>query len=190
MFHRIPISKVALFFALVPSLLLSSERGEVLKAYVFDLPDSPAVLEHKGRRYDPHVLGIRAGQPLLILNNDPTHNNTHPTPRNNPEWNQTQPPGAPPVERVFLRPETFIPFKSNHHPWQKAYVGVFSHPFFATSDALGQYKIEGLPPGQYTVVAWHERFGEKTVEISVAQGEAKNISFTFEANDSLLPKSN
>ncbi len=120
------------------------------------------------------------GQVLTISNSDPTQHNTHPTPRNNPEWNQSQSLDAPAVSRTFLRAETFIPFKDNQHPWEKAYVGVFSHPFFAITDGSGGYRIEGLPQGDYTLVAWHERFGEKTMEITIGSTETKNIDFTFE----------
>src|SRR4030095_6262499 len=93
--------------------------------------------------------------------------NTHPVPQNNPEWNQTQPPGSPPLVKTFKRPEKLVPFKDNQHPWQRAYVRVVEHPFFAVSDEQGNFKIEGLPPGQYKVVAWHERFGEKSVDITL-----------------------
>ena len=156
-------------------------RSEVLDTYTFEQPTSPAVLEHKGCRYVPHVLGVRVGQPLQILNSDPTIHNTHPTPKNNADWNQSQPPGAPPMTISFKLPEVVIPFKENQHPWEKAYVGVFDHPFFAISDELGNYRIEGLPPGKYVVIAWHERFGEKRVEIIFVPGEARDISFNFDA---------
>jgi hypothetical protein len=155
--------------------------SEMLYTYSFEEQTSPAVLEHTGCRYVPHVLGIRVDQPLMILNSDPTHHNTHPTPKNNPEWNQTQPENAPPLHKVFKRAEPFIPFKCNQHPWEKAYVGVFDHPFFAVSDESGNYRMEGLPPGQYTVVAMHELFGEKTIEVTLVPGEVRNLGFTFAA---------
>lgn len=158
-------------------------KSEVLDTYTFEQPTSPAVLEHKGCRYVPHVLGMQLGQPLMIFNRDPTYHNTHPNPRNNPEWNQTQLPGAPPLTKMLELPETFIPFKDNQHPWEKAYVGVFTHPFFAVSDQYGNYRIEGLPAGRYTVVAWHERFGEKTVDITFVSGEARDLSFSFNARE-------
>src|SRR5205807_9182591 len=104
-----------------------------------------------------------------------------PAPKNNQEWNQTQADGAQPLMKTFNRPETFITFKDNQHPWEKAYVGVFEHPFFAVSDENGNYKIDGLPPGKYILVAWHERFGEKTLEITIAPAESRNVDFTFDA---------
>ena len=156
-------------------------KSDTLDTYTFEQPSKAAALEHKGCRYVPHVLGMRVGQPLMIFNSDPTIHNTHPTPRTNKEWNQSQPPDSAALSVVFDKAEFYVPFKDNQHPWEKAYVGVFDHPFFAVSDALGNYTVEGLPPGQYTVVAWHERFGEKTEEITVVPGEARNLSFTFAA---------
>jgi hypothetical protein len=156
-------------------------EGESLQTYNFESPTSLAVLEHRGCRFVPHVLGIRVGQPLAILNSDPTFHNTHPTPRTNPEWNRSQPKGGDAIKVTFKRPEKFIPFKDNMHPWQKAYLGVFDHPFFAVSDEQGRFKIEGLPPGQYRVVAWHERFGEQIVSITFLPDESRELTFDFTA---------
>jgi hypothetical protein len=157
-------------------------KNEALDLYTFEQPGAPAVLEHKGCRYVPHVLGVRVGQPLTIRNSDPTYHNTHPTPSSNLEWNQSQSPGSPPLKKTFDQPD-FIPFKDNQHPWERAYVGVFAHPFFAISDESGNYRIEGLPPGRYTVVFRHETLGEKTVDVTFVPGEVRDLSFSFGAQD-------
>jgi hypothetical protein len=156
-------------------------ESESLSGYQFRVPTSPAVLDHKGCHYVPRVMGVRVGQPLVILNSDATMHNTHPLTQKNPEWNRTQPPGTPPLVKTFNRPEKLVIFKCNQHPWEKAFVGVFDHPFFAVSDQQGKFQIEGLPPGQYRVVAWHERFGEKTVDITFLPGEARELIFDFTA---------
>jgi hypothetical protein len=157
--------------------------NDVLENYSFETPSSKAVLQHKGCRYLPHVLGIQTQQTLRVVNSDPTTHNTHPFPKvksGNPEWNKSQPPGSEPIERRFDNPDLFIPFKDNQHPWEKAWVGVFAHPFFAVSGKDGSYKIEGLPPGDYTVVAWHEKFGEQTIKVTVVPYEMKFLNFSFE----------
>jgi hypothetical protein len=51
------------------------------------------------------------------------------------------------------------------------------------SSTDGSYKISGLPPGQYTVVAWHEKLGEQTIGVFLAGSEQKNLDFTFKASD-------
>lgn len=157
-------------------------KSVALDSYTFDQPGSPAVLEHKGCRYVPHVLGMRVGQPLTILNRDPTYHNTHATPKTNPVWNQSQSPGSPPLKMTFDQPD-FMPFRDNQHPWEEAYVGVFAHPFFAISNESGNYRIEGLPPGRYTVVVRHETLGEKTVDITLVPGEARDLGFSFDVED-------
>jgi hypothetical protein len=171
-------------------LLISDQRvvntfvylksGEALETYRFEVPDSEVVLAHKGCYYEPRILGIRTGQRLAIVNNDPTVHNTHPTPKYNQEWNMSQAVGSEPFMKSFRRAEQFIPFKDNHHPWEKAMVGVFDHPFFAVSDQFGNYEIRGLPPGKYKLVAWHERLGEQELELTIVPGENRKIDFTFE----------
>ena len=157
-------------------------RGESFNLYSFETPSGGVTLEHKGCRYVPHVLGLQTQQRLWVLNSDATTHNTHPTPKNNREWNYSQPSGAAAITQIFDSPELFIPFKDNQHPWEKACVGVFSHPFFSVSGTDGTYKISGLPPGQYTVVAWHEKLGEQTVDLFLAGSEQKNLDFTFKAS--------
>ena len=158
-------------------------RSEALNQYSFETPSAGVTLEHRGCQYVPHVLALQTQQPLWVLNSDATTHNTHPTPKNNREWNYSQPYGAAVITQRFERAELFIPFRDNQHPWEKAYVGVFSHPFFSVSATDGTYKISGLPPGQYTVVAWHERLGEQTVDLFLAGSEQKNLDFTFKASD-------
>jgi hypothetical protein len=158
-------------------------RGESLNSYSFEAPSPDVTLEHKGCRYVPHVLGMQTQQTLKISNRDPTTHNTHITPKNNSDWNQSQPPSAAALEKRFASPETFIPVKDNQHPWEKAYVGVFQHPFFSVSSRDGSYRISGLPPGQYTVVAWHETLGEQTVDVFLAGSEQRSLDFKFRASD-------
>jgi len=153
--------------------------GDMLELYVFDAPKSDVVLAHRGCQLVPHVLGMQLSQTLKVANEDSTTHNTHFLPKANKDWNQSQPGNSPPVETKFETAEVLIPVKDNQHPWQKAYVSILSHPFFAVSARNGSYQISGLPPGQYTVVAWHERFGEQRAEISVGVSEQKNLDFTF-----------
>jgi hypothetical protein len=165
------------------NVLVYVSAGAILDQHSFEAPSTATVMERRHCRYEPHVVGLQVNQPLMIINSDNTQHNTHPTPKSNAEWNQTQPEGSPPLEKSFARPELLIPFKCNQHPWEIAYVSVFSHPFFAVSDADGNYKIEGLPPGSYKITAWHEKLGEKTVEVVVAPGEPKSLGFSFTTAD-------
>jgi plastocyanin len=154
-------------------------KGVSLENLSFDTPQTKVVLDQRQCRFVPRVLGIRTGQNLIVVNSDPTTHNVHPVPKVNPEWNQMLAQGSMPIEKKFTRAETLIPIRCNQHPWMKAYVGVLAHPFFAVSGRDGSFKIESLPPGEYTLVAWHEVFGEQTVEMSIGSMETKSIELVF-----------
>ena len=91
----------------------------------------------------------------------------------------TQPPQAPDIERRFSYPEIAIPVKCNVHAWMKSYIGVLDHPFFAVTGGKGEFQMNGLPPGQYIVAAWHEAFGEITQNVTLGNGEAGTAGFVF-----------
>ena len=160
--------------------------GKAISDYSFPTPSEPVVLDQQGCRYHPRVLGVQTGQQLKVTNSDPTTHNIHPTPTNNAEWNQSQTPGQGPILQKFNKPETLIPVKCNQHPWMKAHVGVLDHPFFAVTAKDGSFTIKGVPPGQYTVIAWHEKGDkgtEKTASITIGAQETKTQEFTFGAGD-------
>ncbi len=145
----------------------------------FETPSEPAVLDQKGCVYTPHMIGVQAGQKLKILNSDPTTHNIHPIPANNREWNTSMAPGISPLERTFPREEVMIPVKCNVHPWMKSYIGVLKHPFFSITGKEGTFEIEGLPPGEYTIEAWHEKLGTMTQKVTVAEKETKTVDFAM-----------
>lgn len=144
-------------------------------------PAQPVILDQRGCVYHPHVLGIMVGQELRVVSSDATTHNVHPMPKENKEWNQSQPPGAAPLAWRFTRPEVMIPVKCNQHPWMKAYIGVTANPFYAVTGRDGTYTIGGLPPGEYTVEAWTATFGTQEQKVSVAAGGTATVDFTFKA---------
>lgn len=163
--------------------------GGPVEQFSFQPPSDPVVLDQKGCHYDPHVLGLMVKQTLKITNSDQAAHNIHPTPKNNPEWNESQPPGTAPKEKTFNRAETLIPVKCNQHPWMKANIGVLAHPCFAVSAKDGVYTIKNVPPGKYTLIAWHETMGEQKMEITVGASEKKAQDFTFKSSVAYAPTS-
>lgn len=147
----------------------------------FEVPKDPVVLEQQGCRYHPHVLGVMAGQTVDIKNADPTTHNIHPTPKDNREWNESQPPSSPDLQKTFAREEIMMQVKCNQHPWMKMYVNVVKSPFYAVTDKSGKYEIKGLPPGDYTLAFVHEKLGEQDQKITVAPKETKTVDQTFKA---------
>ena len=150
-----------------------------LEAATFPVPDEPVMMEQKGCQYKPHVLAMRAGQKLKVVNDDATSHNIHPMPNNNREWNVSQPAGTP-VEQVFAREEVAISVKCNIHPWMRSYIAVVKNPYFAVTDKNGAFELKDLPPGEYTVQAWHEKLGTRTQKITVGAGATKPVEFVFQ----------
>ena len=153
-----------------------------LESYAVPKPTQPAALDQVGCRYTPHVLGLVAGQTLRILNSDNTMHNVHPVPQNNPQWNESQMPKGEPKERTFANPELLLPITCNQHPWMKMYVNVVSNPFFAVSDDKGNFSIQGLPPGTYTIAAVHEKLGTQEMKVAIAPRQNQAVSFAFNNN--------
>jgi plastocyanin len=150
--------------------------------YTFDTPTEAAQLDQEGCRYVPHVFGMRVGQPLEITNSDMTLHNIHATPKNNSEFNTGQPLEGMKHTHTFTAPEVMVPFKCDVHGWMNAYVGVMNHPFFAVTKEDGTFELEGLPPGTYTIEAWHERLGPMEQKVTLAEKETKgDVTFTFKA---------
>jgi hypothetical protein len=165
------------------NVLVYVKASTALEGLTFGMPTTHVLLEQRGCRYLPHILALQVNQILEIRNSDNTTQNVHAMPKNNPDWNQTQFSSSDPYTHRFINPEIAIPFKNNQHPWMKAWVGVFSHPFFAVSDSKGAFTIEGLPPGNYTIGAWHEEFGEKTLEITVYPGSHQAVEINFDMTE-------
>ena len=146
----------------------------------FDPPSQPAVIEQKGCMYVPHVLAIRAHQQVELVNSDPTLHNIHPLPINNREWNKAEAPGAK-AEETFAREEIAIPIKCNVHPWMRSYIAVFNHPYFAVTGEDGTFQLGNLPPGTYTIKAWHEKLGTASQQVTIGANETKEVDFVFKS---------
>lgn len=147
----------------------------------FERPKEPAILDQQGCTYHPRVFGIMVGQPLEIRNSDPTFHNVHFVSRNNGGFNIGQPRKGLKTVRTFSKPE--LPgtafFKCDVHPWMRAWVGIFDHPFFDVTGDEGSFVISGLPPGTYELEAWHEKLGTRTAKVTLKAGETVTVNFTF-----------
>jgi len=149
--------------------------------FIFDTPTEPVKLDQKGCHYVPHVLGLRATQPLQIVNSDNTMHNVHGMPEANREFNYGQ--GVPGMKNtvVFTTPEVLIPFKCDVHSWMNAYIGVVDNPYFAVTGSGGKFELKSLPPGTYTIEAVHEKLGRQTQSVTLGEKDSKEITFAFKA---------
>lgn len=141
---------------------------------------APAVtLDQKGCQYSPRVFGVQVAQSFEVLNSDPTLHNVHGMPTKSKQFNLGMPVQGMKLTRKFDQPEVMVKLKCDVHPWMAAYIGVLPHPFFSVTDENGNFEIKNLPPGKYTLEAWHEKFGVKTQEITVEEAVAGPVSFFY-----------
>lgn len=150
-----------------------------LESLSFPTPSDPAMLDQSGCVYTPHVLGVMTAQDITIRNSDPVLHNINASPETNRGFNFGQPVEGMESTRSFPVEEVMIPVRCDVHGWMGAYIGVLAHPYHAVSAADGSFSLETLPPGSYTVTAWHERYGVQTADVTVATGETAEVTFTF-----------
>jgi hypothetical protein len=147
---------------------------------IYATPGAPIVLDQVGCRYEPHVFGAFVGQPIEIRNSDPTLHNVHAIPKQNDEFNFGQQANGAPVTRTFDTPEIGVSIQCDVHGWMRSYANIVTHPFFAVTKEDGSFEITGLPPGTYTIEAWHERLGTQTQQVTVTDAEPKvEAAFSF-----------
>ena len=146
----------------------------------FDAPKEPVAFDQRGCQYSPKVFGIQVGQPLEILNSDDTLHNVHALPTQSQGFNLGMPIKGMKLKKSFAKPEVMVKIKCEVHPWMGAWAGVLEHPFFGVTGDDGTAKIQNLPPGEYTIEAWHEKYGVQTQKVTVTDQD-QEISFAFKA---------
>jgi plastocyanin len=156
-----------------------------LEGKKFPPPTEPAVIDQRGCMYSPHVLGVRVGQDIKVLNSDPFSHNVN-VKENNP-FNLAMTSGqAPEIKPRWFRKEG-VPtkFQCDIHSWMSSYACVVNHPYWALTGPDGKFEIKGLPAGKYTIAVWHEPYpglaapAQKEVEVEVKAGETKAQDFTY-----------
>src|SRR5712691_175030 len=163
--------------------------GEAPKAAKIDMSQDPAC---KGTNTAENVVASGGhlanvfvyvkeglGGRTFDVPSDPTTHNIHPTPKDNREWNESQPPQAAPLVKNFAREEIMLPVKCNQHPWMRMFLNVTKSPFYAVTGPDGKFEIKGLPPGDYTLAFVHEKLGEQTMKVTLAAKDSKTVDATF-----------
>src|SRR5262249_43063542 len=147
----------------------------------YDPPAAAAIVDQQACMYRRRVQGMVLGQPLKITNSDQTLHNIHAYRGASTLFNKAEIPGLAPMTQQLNDADQIVKLKCDVHPWMTAYVLVSSHPYFAVTGDDGSFKIKGLPPGSYTVEAWHERYGAKTAPVTVAADQPAEAAFQFES---------
>jgi hypothetical protein len=143
-------------------------------------PDAMVVVDQNRCTYKPRVQGAVIGQPLVLMNSDSTLHNVRGMAGTKQLFNVTQPPlrtkeAMPPTDAQIIH------LKCDIHPWMSAWVVMSPNTFFTTTEEDGAFTLEGLPPGTYTLEAWHETLGTRTTQVTVKEGEKTPASFEFVA---------
>lgn len=152
----------------------------------YPVPAQPVELDQRGCEYSPRVFGIRAGQSLLIVNNDALLHNVHALGEGagllgggGNAFNVAMPVQGMKVTRRFDKEQIPVTITCDVHPWMRAYAAVVDTPFFAVTAPDGSFRIGGLPAGNYLVGVWQERLGKSEGRIAVAGGQGAKLDLAF-----------
>jgi plastocyanin len=154
---------------------------EGLESLQFPTPNESVLLDQDGCMYVPHVLGVMAGQDITIRNSDGLLHNINASPTEQRGFNTSQPTNMEST-RSFGTVEIMVPLRCDVHGWMNAYIGVLAHPYYSVTSSDGGFDLSTLPPGDYVVEAWHERYGTQTQNVTVTTGETAEVTFTFSAS--------
>jgi len=145
----------------------------------YPAPADAVVLDQQGCTYHPRSIGVQVGQKLTIRNSDETLHNIHPRPTKNQEFNVGQPRQGMETTKEFSEAEMMIPVGCDVHPWMRAYISVFSNPFFAVTGEDGSFSIANLPAGEYEVEAVHPTLETVSGKLTVTDGQAATLDLAY-----------
>ncbi|MFQ5864783.1 MAG: carboxypeptidase regulatory-like domain-containing protein [bacterium] len=137
-------------------------------------------LDQNGCLFIPHVALVPVGAKLKIKNSDGILHNIHTRSEKNRPFNKAQPRFRKVMAVTFDKPE-IIQVSCDVHGWMQAYIVVVEHPYYAVTDAAGNFELTEVPAGTYTLEYWHETLGKQTREISVTAGGTAEANFKFPA---------
>jgi plastocyanin len=143
-----------------------------------EVPKTPVTIDQRGCVYSPRVVGVRVGQVLEVRNDDSLLHNVHSVTTGGNRFNVGQPRAGVVDSFKMKNEEVMMRLGCDIHSWMTAYVGVVNNPYFAVTDATGSFEIRNVPPGTYTIDAWHERFGAVKKSVKVTAGTV-NLDFTY-----------
>jgi hypothetical protein len=133
--------------------------------------------------FNPRVQGANVGQQIKISSNDPVLHSTHPqnASTNATIYNIALPFKGFSVTKPLPAIPELIKVKCDAHDWMHAWIWELDNPYFATTEDDGHFTIKDVPPGTYTLVAWHEAAGEKPISVTVSAGKTTTVDIQLTA---------
>ena len=150
-----------------------------MEGKTFPLPSDEVVVDQRECSYQPHVVGVRVGQPLAFLNSDAFLHNIHSMANENDRFNLSLANKNQKLVRTLKKPEIMLKAKCDIHPWMGGYIGVMEHPYFGVSDEKGEVRIAQIPPGEYELSVWHETLGTQTQKFEIKAKSNSKLDFKF-----------
>lgn len=141
------------------------------------LKATPAKIIQKDEQFVPHVVAVTAGSEVDFPNQDPFFHNVFSLSRPATFDLGRFPPGSTRA-RAFKRPG-LVKVYCQIHSHMSAVARVFDHPWFTIPEPDGTFSIDGVPPGEHTVVAWHERIGERRDKVTIRPGATTTLTVTL-----------
>lgn len=145
----------------------------------FEVPTAGVTIDQKGCLYHPRVTGARVGQPIVFQNSDSVLHNVHGAPTVATAWNFTMSVKGSQRTLKLDKPEVMVSVRCDVHPWMQGWIGVVDHPYFSVTGTDGRFALRDVPPGEYTVAVWHERFGTREEKVSLAAKGTQDVAFSF-----------
>ena len=145
------------------------------------LPPMHAKLRQQDETFLPHVLAITKGSTVDFPNDDPFFHNVFSLSRaarfDLGRYKQGE-------TRPWKFPEAgLVKVYCHIHSHMSASILVLDHPYFVIPETDGAFELRGIPAGQYTIVGWHERIGERTTPIRVDPGKATTVNLSLPVED-------
>jgi plastocyanin len=163
----------------------SAVGPETRKVVVFlegALPSTPpapmrARITQRGEQFLPPVIAVTAGSTVEFPNEDPFFHNVFSLSRAR-TFDLGRFPSGESRERTFPRPGV-VKVYCDIHAQMSALIMVLDHPWFTIPAEDGSFTLPPVPPGDYTLVAWHERIGEQRQRVRVSPGATVRAAFTL-----------
>lgn len=183
-------SKINAGQRIVQALVVTDANGGLANAFVVvrgsfrptAVSKTPVVIDQRGCIYVPRVVGARVGQILEVRNSDNLMHNIHAMSAKGAGFNVSQ-PLAGVTRRFEMKQEEMLRLRCDIHSWMTAYIGIVDHDHFAVSREGGVYEIPNVPPGTYTIDAWHERYGAQSQSVRVTAGGMATVDFTYRSGE-------